>query len=192
MNRQTQLRGSGGLFFFGLLVALVATSNDLGGIGIAGLLLMPIAALSMLIALFREDPNAVQEQNLRTEGPVAGLDSRSARSATGGKRTTSGAAHQRNDSLLAAVLAAITTWLTMQYLLTPLFAAFDMKAEWWEYVLLFFMLFGSTAAGLAQQRAHQNLAYGPPVERAARYCSGCGQPIESTSKFCPGCGSKAS
>jgi len=74
-----QLWGSAGLFFFGLFVGVGAASLGMMGIAMAGFLLMPMAALSMMFALFRRGRTGPQ----LTQAPVVPVEARASASRQG-------------------------------------------------------------------------------------------------------------
>jgi len=79
MTRGMQLWGSVGLFFFGLLVGVAAASLGMMGIAMVGFLLMPVAALSMMFALFRRTRTGHQLAG----GPVVPVEARASTSKQG-------------------------------------------------------------------------------------------------------------
>jgi hypothetical protein len=63
MKRSTQLWGSAGLFFVAIALLIRASGVKLMGVAMIGFVLLPVAAISMVIALFRKSPSAAQQSS---------------------------------------------------------------------------------------------------------------------------------
>jgi hypothetical protein len=111
MKRSTQLWGSAGLFFVAIALVIGASAVKMMGVALIGFGLMPVAVISMVIALFRKSPAASQ--------PVQGQVAASTDAAPGGNQTAApvAASSMSLSSRQAIVVLGIAGVIVVLYLL---------------------------------------------------------------------------